>query len=280
MSTMNAAIPDDRALARYLGEIARHPLLSRADEVSLGRRAAAGDESARRRLVESNLRLVVSIARRYRGLGLDLLDLIQEGNLGLLAAVERYDWRRDVKFASYASWWIRRGITRALSTKSRLIRLPVRLAELATAINRAEERLSHELGREPTPTEVAAAVGVDAGEVETLRASRKVASLSAPLGGDQDVTLSDVVGVDAELDPAAQIAATDEQASVLDAFSGLCPRSRRVLELRYGIDGEPQTLDEVAAELGVSRQRVRMIETDALRRLSTDPGLTQMRVAA
>ena len=280
MSTMNTAIPDDGALARYLDEIARHPLLSRADEVRLGRRAAAGDESARRRLVESNLRLVVSIARRYRGLGLDLLDLIQEGNLGLLAAVERYDWRRDVKFASYASWWIRRGITRALSTKSRLIRLPVRLAERATATNRAEERLSHELGRRPTPDEIAAEVGIDASEVEALRASRRVASLSTPLGDGEDATLGDVVGFDAELDPGAQLAASDAEARVVDALSGLSERSRRVLELRYGIDGEPQTLDEVAIELGVSRQRVRTIEADAMRRLSADPGLTQMRAAA
>ena len=269
------------SLGRYYDEIGRHRLLDRAEEVRLARRAAAGDDDARRRLVEWNLRLVVAIARRYRGLGLDLLDLIQEGNVGLLSAAERYDWRRDVKFSSYAAWWIRRAIMRALSTKSRLIRLPVRLTEHSARIDRAEAELAQELGRRPTCAEVARAAGVEEALVADLRASTKAdVSLSEPVGEDEAAALGDLVA-DGELDPAARVEATDEQASVIDAFAVLGERPRQVLELRFGTGGgEPQTLDDVADELGLSRERVRRIEARALQQLSAHPDLAFARAAA
>jgi RNA polymerase sigma factor (sigma-70 family) len=231
--------------------------------------------------VESNLRLVVAIARRYRGLGIDLLDLIQEGNLGLIAAVNGYDGREDVRFASYASWAIRRSICRALSSKSRLIRLPVRLAEQASAVRRAEQDLTQLLGRRPSTREVALASGVDTDAVEELqRARENLVSLSEPVGEEEDVTLADLIRDD-DHDPAGTVTETDERASVRGAWAALAPRSRRVLELRYGIDGhEPRTLAEVAAELGVSAERARVLEAKALRELAARPELTRLRVAA
>jgi len=270
----------DDSLSRYLDEIGRHPLLTRAEEVRLARRAAAGDAWARQRLAESNLRLVVAVARRYRGLGLDMLDLIQEGNLGLLDAVERYDWRREAKFSSYAVWWIRRAITRALSTKSRVIRLPIRLAAQATAINRTEERLTQTLGRPPSCSEVASAAGVDARWVEELRRTSSVASLSAPVGQGDETTLEDLIGAEGEVDLAGELGAEDEQGTLVRALSSLGERSRRVVELRFGIDGDRQSLDDVARELGISRERVRRIEAAALKQLLAHPALAQLRAAA
>jgi RNA polymerase primary sigma factor len=269
------------SLGRYYEEIGRHPLLDRAEERQLARRAEAGDDAAKRRLVESNLRLVVAIARRYRGLGLDLLDLIQEGNVGLLGAIERYDWRQDVKFSSYAGWWIRRAITRALSTKSRLIRLPVRLAQHSAGIARAEAVLVQQLGRRPSSAEVAQAAGVDEELVADVREStRTVVSLSEPVGEEEGSALGDLVG-DADLDPAAHVEATDERGSVIDAFAVLGDRSRQVLELRFGTGGgEPRTLDDVAHEVGLSRERVRKIEAHALQQLSAHPDLALARAAA
>jgi RNA polymerase sigma factor (sigma-70 family) len=214
-------------LTRYLHEIGRHPLLSRSDEVRLARLAACGDEAAKRRLVEANLRLVVAIARRYRGMGLDLPDLIQEGNLGLMAAVDRYDWRRDVKFATFASWWIRRDICRALCTKSRLIRLPLHVAQSAD-LRRAE----------PPPV-----------------------SLSEPVA-DAELRLEERLSDDGEGDPARPLGDRPDVMAVLPRVGG---RARRILELRYGLDGRaPRTLSQVAGELGVSRERVRQLETKTL----------------
>jgi RNA polymerase primary sigma factor len=252
-------MPDD-TLARYLDDVRRHPLLSAGEELRLGRQSAAGDEAARRRLVECNLRLVVTIARRYRGMGLDLLDLIQEGNLGLIAAAERYDWTRDARFATYASWWIRRGICRALSTRSRLVRLPLRIAESATRVKRAERELAQRLGRQPSCAEVARAAGVDEATVEELRRAELVPlSLSEP-GGDEEL------GVAAER--------PGEAPDVAAALLAIGPRPRRILELRYGLGGrQPRTLDEVAGELGISRQRVRTLETRTLLELAARPEL-------
>jgi RNA polymerase primary sigma factor len=213
------------ALSRYLDEVRRHPLLSASEELRLAR---LGGEVARRRLVESNLRLVVTIARRYRGMGLDLLDLIQEGNLGLIAAAERYDWRRGTRFATYASWWIRRAICRALSARSRLIRLPLRATECSAR--------RHAL---------------------------------APVS----VT---------ELEDAEQLAADEpgEVADVSGVLAAIGARPRRILELRYGLDGrEPRTLDEVAGELGISRQRVRKLETRTLLELAARPELRALQAA-
>jgi len=272
---------NDDSLSQYLREVARHPLLSRSEELALARLVASGDENAKRRLVESNLRLVVVIARRYRNLGLDDLDLIQEGNLGLMTAVERYDHRREVKFSAFASWWIRRGITTALSTKSRLIRLPVRLAAQAAKVGRAEQELTQRLGRTASAAEIARAAGTEEALVERLRGARRtVVSLSDPIGEDDGVTYAEVIGGDEQDDPAFEVGETEETKNVGEALAALGERSRRLLELRYGTDGaEPRTLDEIADELGVSRDRARKLEAKALRELSTHRQLALARVA-
>jgi RNA polymerase primary sigma factor len=275
------AAGNDASLARYVEETRRYALLSRAEEVRLARLAESGDEAAKRSLVESNLRLVVVLARGYRGLGLDLLDLIQEGNVGLITAVEKYDWRRGLKFSTCAHWHIRGAICAALSTKSRLIRLPTRLAEQSTKVGREEQLLTQQLGRRPSAAEVARAAGVDEDVVEDLRRARTVVSLSEPVGADGDVTLADLIRDDDTSDAALEAADSDERENVTEAVSALCERSRRVLELRYGIDGrEPRTLEQVAGELGVSRERVRKLEAKALRELSTRPELSLDRMAA
>src|SRR5262245_46381969 len=272
---------NDDSLSLYFQKIGGHPLLSRSEELRLARLVESGDESAKRRLVESNLRLVVVIARRYRNLGLDDLDLFQEGNLGLITAVERYDYRRDVKFSTFASWWIRRGISTALSTKSRLIRLPARLAAHAAKVGRTEQELTRRLGRMASAAEVAHAAGIEEALVERLRSARRaVVSLSDPVGEDEDVTYADVIADDEQHDPAFGIGKAEEERSVGEALAALGERSRRVLELRYGTDGaEPRTLDEVADQLGVSRDRARKLEARALRELSTHPQLTFSRAA-
>jgi RNA polymerase sigma factor (sigma-70 family) len=275
------AAGSDASLARYLEEVGRHPLLSRVEELRLARLADSGDDAARRSLVESNLRLVVLIARGYRGLGLDLLDLIQEGNIGLITAVEKFDWRRDVKFSTCAGWHIRGAICAALSAKSRLIRLPTRIAEQGTKVGREEQQLTQQLGRRPSAAEVAQAAGVDETVVGDLWRSRAVVSLSEPAGADGDVTLADLIGDEDALDTALEVADSDERASVTEAVSALGERSRRVLELRYGIDGrEPRTLEQVAGELELSRERVRKLEARALRELSMRPELSLDRMAA
>src|SRR5262245_3911457 len=261
----------DDSLSQYFREVGRHPLLSGSEELRLARLLASGDENAKRRLIESNLRLVVVIARRYRNLGLDDLDLIQEGNLGLMTAAERYDHRREVKFSAFAAWWIRRGITTALSTKSRLIRLPVRLSAQAAKVGRAEQELTQLLGRTASAAEIARAIGTEEALVERLRsAPRTVVSLSDPIGEDDGVTHVEVIAGDERDDPAVEIGEADEKERVGEALAALGERSRRVLELRYGTDvAEPRTLDEIADELGVSRDRARKLEARALRELST-----------
>jgi RNA polymerase primary sigma factor len=243
----STAAPTD-TLSRYLEEIARRPLLSAREESRLAR---VGDEVARRRLVESNLRLVVVIARRHRRLGLDLLDLIQEGNVGLMAAAERYDGRHDARFATYASPWIHSAIRRALSTRSRLVRLPRRMAEAAARVRRAEAELEQRLGRRPALEEVALQAGVDEETVVQLRRAQL-----AP------ISLSEPIEEEIEGDPALSAADREEAARALPPLRG---RQRRLLELRYGLDGSGRrTLSQVAAELGVSRERARQLETRTL----------------
>jgi RNA polymerase primary sigma factor len=273
-----AASPDSPA--RYHDEAARYPLLGRAEEIRLAGRARDGDEAARRRLIESNLRLVVAIARRYRGHGLDLMDLVQEGNLGLMAAAERYDRPHEMRFATFAGWHIRRAICRALSTSSRTVRLPIRLVEQISAVRRVEEELTQRLRRPPTVAELAHEAGIDEDAVEDLRrAERRPASLSEPMGHDGDTPLGDLILDEDADDPAAGVADAHEQAGVAEAVQALGERPRRVLELRYGIDGRERTLDGVAGELGISRERVRTIEAAALRQLSARPELDGLRAA-
>lgn len=269
------------SLARYLAEVGRFPLLTRAEEVRLARRAAAGDEAAKRRLVESNLRLVVTLARLYRGLGLDDLDLIQEGNLGLMRAVERYDWRREVKFSTFARWSIREALFRAVSGQPRLIRLPARVAEAAQRVNRAESDLAQRLGRIPSCSEVAREAHVEESVVSDLRGAVRAARSLAESVGEDGTTLGDTLADDTADDPAVYAAQSHEAASLELAVAGLRERRRRIVELRYGLDGSgPRTLAEVAGELGLSAERVRHVEATALRELGDKPEIRSLRAAA
>jgi RNA polymerase primary sigma factor len=263
---MSVALAQD-SLDTYLSEIGRYALLTRAEEVQLAKRAEAGDGSARQRMIESNLRLVVTIAKPYRGRGIDLLDLIQEGTLGLVKAVDKYDWRRDTKFSTYASWWIRHGIVEALS-KARAIRVPSSLAERAAMVRAAERDLRARLCREPLVSEVAAELGCSQAEVlEARAATQPVSSLDEPTSAEADLTLVDLIADPGTTDPADSLG--HEEGELEQKLKALPERGRRVIELRYGLrDGVARTADAVAAELGVTRERARQIELHALRKLS------------
>jgi RNA polymerase primary sigma factor len=265
---MSVALAQD-SLDTYLSEIGRYALLTRAEEVQLAKRAEAGDGSARQRLIESNLRLVVTIAKPYRGRGIDLLDLIQEGTVGLVKAVDKYDWRRDTKFSTYASWWIRHGIVEALS-KARAIRVPSSLAERATMVRTAERDLRARLCREPLVSEIAAELGCSQAEVlEARAATQPVSSLDEPTSAEADLTLVDLIADPGTTDPADSLG--HEEGEVEQKLKALPERGRHVIELRYGLrDGVARTADAVAAELGVTRERARQIELHALRKLSAN----------
>lgn len=257
------------SLTRYLDEIGRYPLLTRADEVRLAKMIEAGDRGARTRLIESNLRLVVAIARGYAGRGVDMLDLIQEGNLGLIAAAERFDWRQDVKFSTYAAWWIRRGIARTVSRDAGPVRLPERIVKVAPQVRNAERMLEQRLSRTPTVAEIAETCGIAERLVEDVqRASRAAFSLSEPLAGTE-VTLAETLH-DANIDdPGASLFEAETHAGLTAVLEKLPERSRTVISLRYGLDGaEPQTLTEVAETVGLSRERVRQVEAKTLRDLA------------
>jgi RNA polymerase primary sigma factor len=263
---MSVALAQD-SLDTYLSEIGRYPLLTRAEEVQLAKRAEAGDGSARQRLIESNLRLVVTIAKPYRGHGIDFLDLIQEGTLGLVKAADRYDWRRDTKFSTYASWWIRHGIVEALS-RARAIRVPGSLAERAAMVRAAERELRSRLCREPLAGEIASELGCSKADVlEARAATQPVSSLDEPAGDEADRSLVDLIADPATADPAESLG--HEQGALETKLKALPERGRLVIELRYGLrDGVARTADAVAAELGVTRERARQIELHALRKLS------------
>jgi RNA polymerase primary sigma factor len=271
----------DDALSTYLAGLRRRPLLTRDEELRLARLAADGDRPARAALVEANLRLVVSIARRYQGRGLDLLDLIQEGNLGLIDAAERYDWRRGVRFATYATWAVRREILRALCTSARLVRLPLRTAECAGRVRFAEAGLEQRLGRRASVDEVARAAGVaPAVVVQLRRAALPPLPLGEP-GADGEPALEETLGDGGAADPSTLLAADGDADAVHSAMAALSGRERRLVELRYGIGGRAaRTLAAVADELGVSRERVRHLEARALRRLGARAELQAPRAAA
>jgi len=257
------------SLKQYLQEIGRYPLLTRAEEVRLAKRAEAGDPVARQRLTESNLRLVVTIAKTYRHRSVDLLDLIQEGTLGLMRAVDRYDWRRGTKFSTYAAWWIRAGIMEALSAGSSPIRVPDSVRERTAEVRRAEMKLTARLCRRPSTVELADELDLTPAQVvEALSATQPVTSLDEPVGAEGDLSHSDVLADPNASDP-LQSLCDEASGSELEARLRLLPeRSRRVIELRFGVGDEvPRTADAVAAELGVARERVRQIELHALRRL-------------
>jgi RNA polymerase primary sigma factor len=256
------------AVRAYLKEIATVSLLSAADEVRLAKLIERGDQRAKDALIEANLRLVVSIAKRYSGRGLTLLDLIQEGNLGLIRAVEKFDWRKGFKFSTYATWWIRQAISRAITDQSRTIRIPVHMADVMTKVASTRRKLSQELGRDPTAAQIAGQLDMEEDKVrEVQRLTRETISLDTPIG-DSEASLGDFIEdeeADLPEDVAAQSMMRRDLRRVLDSLS---ERERRILELRYGLHGDdPMTLEQVGATLGVTRERVRQMELKTLRRL-------------
>jgi len=257
------------ALQLFLREAGRHPLLTAAQEVELAKRVERGDREAMQRMVHSNLRLVVSIAKHYRNQGLPFLDLIQEGTLGLIRAIEKFDWRRGYKFSTYATWWIRQAVARGLADKSRTIRMPVHIVERLHKLNRAERELWTRLAREPTLAEIAQEANIPLNQAKEVRsAARASASLDAPVG-ESDAVLGDFVAGE---DPLPDELVEDSLRSrvLADAVGSLPDRQRAVLILRYGLDhAEPCTLEDIGRRLGLTRERVRQIEVDALQRLAT-----------
>lgn len=253
----------------YLKEIGRIPLLTFEQEISLAKRVEKSDREAKKILINSNLRLVVSIAKKYVGRGLTLLDLIQEGNQGLIRAVEKYDWRRGYKFSTYATWWIRQSITRAIADQARTIRIPVHMVENINRFLRASRKLMQELGREPTPEEVAKVLGIDPEKaLEIIKISQEPASLESPVGDEEDSRLGDFIhdtNAPTLFDTASRELLKEQVDQVLATLSD---RERRVLEERFGLkDGKPKTLEEVGRMFAVTRERIRQIEAKALRKL-------------
>jgi RNA polymerase primary sigma factor len=269
------------SLQLFLNEAGRYPLLTAAEEVELAKRIEADDPQAKETMINSNLRLVVSIAKRYQGHGLSLLDLIQEGVIGLIRAVEKFDWRRGYKFSTYATWWIRQAVQRGVANKSRTIRIPVHIAERETRIGRAERELNAKLGRPPTDEEVSAASKVSLKHLKEVReAARTVTSLDKPLGDDNDASIGDLVGTtQAGVEEEVQVSLTEK--TLHEALERLPERERDILRLRYGLGvEEPRSLEEIGRRLGLTRERVRQIESQALQRLAVSREIEALRDAA
>jgi RNA polymerase primary sigma factor len=254
------------ALQLFLRDAGRHPLLTAAQEVELAKR---GEGQAKQTMIQSNLRLVVSIAKNYRNQGLPFLDLIQEGTLGLIRAVEKFDWRRGYKFSTYATWWIRQAVARALADKARTIRMPVHIVERMQKLNRAERTLWTQLGREPTLEEIAEEANLPIAQAHEVKAAARAStSLDQPVGDTEDAVFGDFVAGEGPL-PDEQVEVSLRCQALAEALAALSERERKVLILRYGLDdAEPKTLEEIGRRLGLTRERVRQIETEALKRLA------------
>ncbi len=265
-----AAMTTD-SLQLFLNEAARYPLLTAAEEIELAKRIERGDKQAKDRMINSNLRLVVSIAKKYQGHGISLLDLIQEGIIGLIRAVEKFDWRRGFKFSTYATWWIRQAVQRGVANKARTIRIPVHIAEREQKIGRAERELTAALGRPPTDAEIAKAAKLSTKHVREVRqAARAVTSLDRPIGDENEGTLGDLFAADIA-EPDEEVHVSFRQDALHRALKKLPDRERDVLKLRYGLDGdaEPVSLEEIGRRMGLTRERVRQLEAQALNRLAT-----------
>ena len=259
----------DDPVRMYLKEIGRVPLLTAEEEVDLARRMEAGDESARHRLEEANLRLVVSIAKRYVGRGMMFLDLIQEGNLGLLKAVEKFDYSKGYKFSTYATWWIRQAITRAIADQARTIRIPVHMVETINKLVRISRQLLQELGRDPRPEEIAKEMGISVARVhEIMKIAQEPVSLETPIGEEEDSHLGDFIEDEAAPAPAEAASFMLLREQLEEVLETLTDREKNVLRLRFGLeDGRSRTLEEVGQSFGVTRERIRQIEAKALRKL-------------
>ena len=265
--------PSLDSLRLYLREIGKVPLLTADEEVYLAKRIERGEMSAKTQMIEANLRLVVSIAKSYLGRGLSFLDLIQEGSLGLIRAVEKFDYRKGFKFSTYATWWIRQAVTRAIADKARTIRIPVHMVEKLNKVVHIERQLVQRLGREPEPEEIAEELEIHADEVrEILRMSQLPISLEKPIGEDEDSSLGDFVPDEQAESPFDTASLSLRREDVEIALSALPERERRVIELRYGLDGsQPCTLEEVGRAFGVTRERIRQIENNTLKKLESLP---------
>ena len=262
-------ISTDDPVRMYLKEIGKVPLLTADEEIELAKRMEEGDEEAKRKLAEANLRLVVSIAKRYVGRGMLFLDLIQEGNLGLIKAVEKFDYRKGYKFSTYATWWIRQAITRAIADQARTIRIPVHMVETINKLIRVSRQLLQEYGREPQPEEIAREMGISEEKVrEIIKIAQEPVSLETPIGEEEDSHLGDFIPDDEAPAPAEAAAFTLLREQLMSVLSTLTPREEKVLRLRFGLDdGRARTLEEVGKEFKVTRERIRQIEAKALRKI-------------
>ncbi len=267
--TVPKGVSIDDPVRMYLKEIGKVPLLSGEEEIDLAKRMEAGDELAKKKLCEANLRLVVSIAKRYVGRGMLFLDLIQEGNLGLIKAVEKFDWRKGYKFSTYATWWIRQAITRAIADQARTIRIPVHMVETINKLIRVSRQLLQELGREPKPEEIAKEMDMSVEKVrEILKIAQEPVSLETPIGEEEDSHLGDFIPDNDAPAPAEAAAFSMLKEQLIEVLETLTPREQKVLKLRFGLeDGRARTLEEVGKKFEVTRERIRQIEAKALRKL-------------
>ena len=267
---MQEGLAFDDPVRMYLKEIGKVPLLDPKEEVVLAERMMSGDEVAKNKIVEANLRLVVSIAKKHVGKGMAFLDLIQEGNLGLMKAVDKFDYAKGFKFSTYATWWIRQAITRAIADQARTVRIPVHMVETIHKVSRVSRQLLQELGREPTPEEIAAEIGnMDAAKVrETMKYALEPVSLETPIGEEEDSHLGDFIPDDVSPTPADAASYTLLKEQLNEVLHTLTPREEQVLKLRFGLlDGRTRTLEEVGKEFDITRERIRQIEAKALRKL-------------